>query len=113
VSCRTVASLGFVDNKGDRLDMTPRSCKKVGRYAACLASSHWRPAELRTEWLAVPGARDIKIACFRSGCVSGEDEVARSLRVARGAGLELGLGAGFTVFVEMGESPAARRGVFF
>ena len=47
-----------------------------------------------------------------SGCILGEDEVARSFRVAGGAGFEQRLGARFTVFIEVSEAPSARRGVF-
>ena len=65
------------------------------------------------EYLAALQARAIKILCSVSRCILGEDEVARSFRMAGGASFEHGLGARFTVFVEVSESPAARRGVFF
>ena len=48
-----------------------------------------------------------------SGCVLGEDEVARSFRVAGGAGFEQRLVARFTVFAEVSEAPSTRCGVLF
>jgi hypothetical protein len=65
------------------------------------------------ECLAALQGRAITILCSVSRCVLGEDGVARSFRVAGGASFERCLGTRFTVFVEVSESPAARRGVFF
>jgi len=44
-------------------------------------------------------------------CITGEDKVARSLRVTREAGFHQSVVAKRAVFVEVAEAPATRRGV--
>src|ERR1700690_43911 len=50
-------------------------------------------------------ARVLKDCSPVSGCILSEDKVARRFRVAGETGFERGLGARFTIFVEVSEPP--------